>query len=118
MYDVHSVSSLEKSRYPALRHLVSVRGPILMWYIHSTPSSNVHRLKTWKQPEGQIRLSSDEGPPSHEFLEDDYDEDNEDLDMEDDEDDEPLTERGTKATAGSQDRSDQAAVQPLRTMSG
>jgi len=36
-----------------------------------------HQLKTWTQKEGQIRLSIDDGPPVHEFLEDDYDEDHE-----------------------------------------
>ncbi|KAK0200679.1 hypothetical protein DFS33DRAFT_1068519 [Desarmillaria ectypa] len=38
-----------------------------------------HQLKTWRQTEGQIRLSIDDGPAATEFLEDDYDDDNEDL---------------------------------------
>ncbi|KAK0445623.1 uncharacterized protein EV420DRAFT_921349 [Desarmillaria tabescens] len=39
-----------------------------------------HQLKTWRQTEGQIRLSTDDGPAATEFLEDDYDDDdNEDL---------------------------------------
>ncbi|KAJ3756638.1 hypothetical protein F5880DRAFT_1453587, partial [Lentinula raphanica] len=30
-----------------------------------------HQLKTITRSEGQIRLSQDDGPPAHEFLEDD-----------------------------------------------
>jgi hypothetical protein len=38
------------------------------------------RLKAWTQgSDGRIRLSEDDGPPAREFLEDDYDEDNEEL---------------------------------------
>ncbi|KAI0920625.1 hypothetical protein AcW1_002311 [Taiwanofungus camphoratus] len=44
-----------------------------------------HQLNTWTRKEGRIRLSEDDGPPVHEFLQDDYDEDNERL-----ADDEPL----------------------------
>ncbi|KAJ7699297.1 hypothetical protein B0H17DRAFT_1049378 [Mycena rosella] len=42
-----------------------------------------HQLKTItnSNPEGAIRLSEDDGPPAREFLEDDYDDDNEGLDM-------------------------------------
>lgn len=36
------------------------------------------------RPEGRIRLSEDDGPPAREFLEDDYDEDNQGLDSTDD----------------------------------
>lgn len=35
------------------------------------------------RPEGRIRLSEDDGPPAREFLEDDYDEDNQGLDSTD-----------------------------------
>ncbi|KAJ7730248.1 hypothetical protein DFH07DRAFT_756365, partial [Mycena maculata] len=35
-----------------------------------------HQLKTISHPEGAIRLSEDDGPPAHDFLEDDYDDDN------------------------------------------
>ncbi|KAI0742888.1 hypothetical protein C8Q80DRAFT_938867 [Daedaleopsis nitida] len=35
-----------------------------------------HQLTTWNAPEGRIRLSTDDGPSSREFLDDDYDEDN------------------------------------------
>lgn len=35
------------------------------------------RLQTWNQGEGRIRLSTDDGPSSREFLDDDYDDDNE-----------------------------------------
>jgi hypothetical protein len=31
------------------------------------------RLKTWTRQEGAVRLSEDDGPPSHLFLGDDYD---------------------------------------------
>ena len=42
-------------------------------------------MTTWTGQEGRIRLSTDDGPSSREFLDDDYDEDNERLG-----DDEPL----------------------------
>ncbi|ETW79993.1 hypothetical protein HETIRDRAFT_243886, partial [Heterobasidion irregulare TC 32-1] len=35
-----------------------------------------HQLKTWRRREGNIRLSEDDGPPAHTFLEDEYDDDN------------------------------------------
>ncbi|KAJ7161061.1 hypothetical protein C8R46DRAFT_1106390 [Mycena filopes] len=42
-----------------------------------------HQLKTitHSQSEGAIRLSEDDGPPAREFLEDDYDDDNEGVDL-------------------------------------
>ncbi|KAJ6463554.1 hypothetical protein C8R45DRAFT_841307, partial [Mycena sanguinolenta] len=43
-----------------------------------------HQLKTIndaRRGEGAIRLSEDDGPPAREFLEDDYDDDNEGVDM-------------------------------------
>ncbi|KAF9450531.1 hypothetical protein P691DRAFT_665124, partial [Macrolepiota fuliginosa MF-IS2] len=50
-----------------------------------------HQLKTvTRRGEGGIRLSEDDGPPAREFLEDDYDDDNEVLPG-DNSDDEPLT---------------------------
>ncbi|KJA24912.1 hypothetical protein HYPSUDRAFT_38294 [Hypholoma sublateritium FD-334 SS-4] len=54
-----------------------------------------HRLKTFRQSEGQIRLSQDDGPPANEFLADDYDDDNEHLH---DSDDEPLSEHIRRTT--------------------
>ncbi|RDB17757.1 hypothetical protein Hypma_001073 [Hypsizygus marmoreus] len=36
-----------------------------------------HQLKTFTRTDGPIRLSIDDGPPAREFLEDDYDDDNE-----------------------------------------
>jgi len=36
-------------------------------------------MKTWTRTEGAVRLSVDDGPPAREFLEDDYDDDNEEL---------------------------------------
>ena len=44
---------------------------------------------------GRIKLSEDDGPPAHEFLEDDYGEDNAHLN---DSDDEPLSEHVRMAT--------------------
>ena len=37
------------------------------------------RLETWNQGGGRIRLSVDDGPSAREFLDDDYDDDNERL---------------------------------------
>ncbi|KAF9009622.1 hypothetical protein BDQ17DRAFT_1348438 [Cyathus striatus] len=50
-----------------------------------------HQLKTFTHSEGRIRLSEDDGPSSREFLDDDYDDDNEALDG-NNSDDEPLSE--------------------------
>ncbi|KAJ7271101.1 hypothetical protein C8J57DRAFT_297685 [Mycena rebaudengoi] len=59
-----------------------------------------HQLKTLTHSNtGAIRLSEDDGPPVIQFLEDDYDDDNEGLRM-DDEGDEPLTERLPKWSGG------------------
>ncbi|KAI0772420.1 hypothetical protein BD413DRAFT_663195 [Trametes elegans] len=44
-----------------------------------------YQLTSWPQSNGRIRLSLDEGPSAREFLDDDYDDDNERLG-----DDEPL----------------------------
>lgn len=58
------------------------------------------RLKTITRREGGIRLSEDDGPPAREFLEDDYDDDNEILPG-DNSDDEPLahhTQHGRQGT--------------------
>ncbi|KAF9054065.1 hypothetical protein BJ165DRAFT_1307864, partial [Panaeolus papilionaceus] len=56
-----------------------------------------HQLKTLRgEPsEGQIRLSTDDGPPANEFLHDDYDDDNASLGGSDDE---PLSEHIRKVT--------------------
>ncbi|KDQ55980.1 hypothetical protein JAAARDRAFT_36773 [Jaapia argillacea MUCL 33604] len=54
-----------------------------------------HQLKEWSRPEGRIRLSEDDGPPATEFLEDDYDEDDEGLN-----DDEPLADRAERLRLG------------------
>ncbi|KAJ6554464.1 hypothetical protein B0H19DRAFT_1153647 [Mycena capillaripes] len=44
-----------------------------------------HQLKTitHSRTEGAIRLSEDDGPPAREFLEDDYDDDNEGVNIDD-----------------------------------
>ena len=39
------------------------------------------RLKTWRRREGNIRLSEDDGPPAHTFLEDEYDDDNDGINI-------------------------------------
>ena len=49
------------------------------------------RLQTWTHREGNIRLSTDDGPPSHEFLDGDDDEEGEAL-----ADDEPLSLRAQR----------------------
>ena len=36
------------------------------------------RLKTFSEPEGRIRLSEDDGPPTHTFIEDDEEDDDDD----------------------------------------
>lgn len=51
-------------------------------------------MQTWSNDEGRIRLSEDDGPPAREFLEDDYDDDNEGL-----ADDEPLALRAERLRA-------------------
>ncbi|KAI0698217.1 hypothetical protein C8T65DRAFT_661104 [Cerioporus squamosus] len=38
-----------------------------------------HQLTPWNSGQGRIRLSTDDGPSAREFLDDDYDEDNERL---------------------------------------
>ena len=52
---------------------------------------HIGRLQTWSGREGNIRLSIDDGPPAREFLDDDYDEDNEVV-----ADDEPLALRADR----------------------
>ncbi|KAN0120617.1 hypothetical protein V8E52_004444 [Russula decolorans] len=42
-----------------------------------------HQLKTWTRQEGAVRLSEDDGPPAHLFLEDDEDEEDEVGDVDD-----------------------------------
>ncbi|EAU87795.1 hypothetical protein CC1G_09414 [Coprinopsis cinerea okayama7 len=42
-----------------------------------------HRLKTFRRPEGQIRLSEDDGPSATLFLGDDFDDDNAHIDASD-----------------------------------
>ncbi|KAJ6625988.1 hypothetical protein B0H10DRAFT_1999802 [Mycena sp. CBHHK59/15] len=76
-------------------------GIFLLWRRASALRSVIsHQLKTIArlEPEGAIRLSEDDGPPAREFLEDDYDDDNEGLNL-GDEHDEPLTERLRKSGA-------------------
>jgi len=74
----------------------------------------MYRLKTWNQSEGRVRLSEDDGPPSTEFLEDDYDQDNEGLEL-DDEDDGPLTER-VRMPGGASRGGESEELRPLRPL--
>jgi hypothetical protein len=67
---------------------------VLFQVLTTHPSTHLHSLKTITN-DGRIRLSEDDGPPAHEFLEGDYDEDNMHLD---DSDDELLSEHVRKAT--------------------
>jgi len=61
----------------------------LLWRRASSLRSVVGlQLKSWTGGEGRIRLSMDDGPSAREFLEDDYDDDNEGLP-----DNEPLAAR-------------------------
>ena len=39
-----------------------------------TRHHTISRLKTWTRQEGAVRLSEDDGPPAHSFLEEDDDE--------------------------------------------
>ncbi|TFK36598.1 hypothetical protein BDQ12DRAFT_686697 [Crucibulum laeve] len=72
-----------------------------------------HQLKTFTHSEGRIRLSEDDGPSATEFLEDDYDEDNEMLDG-NNSDDEPLTEHIRKSTqVWREPREDEGSVKVL-----
>lgn len=59
--------------------------------LNSGADTNTYRLKTISGREGGVRLSEDDGPPAREFLDDEYeyDEDNEVLPG-DNSDDEPL----------------------------
>ncbi|KIK00386.1 hypothetical protein K443DRAFT_611264 [Laccaria amethystina LaAM-08-1] len=73
-----------------------------------------HSLKTiTNRNDGRIRLSEDDGPPAHEFLEDDYDEDNAHLD---DSDDEPLSEHVRKATQAWREPNDPEEGQQIRVL--
>ncbi|EDR07010.1 uncharacterized protein LACBIDRAFT_299239 [Laccaria bicolor S238N-H82] len=70
-----------------------------------------HSLKTiTSRNDGRIRLSEDDGPPAHEFLEDDYDEDNAHLN---DSDDEPLSEHVRKATQAWREPNDPEEIRVL-----
>ncbi|KAF9262012.1 hypothetical protein L218DRAFT_960620 [Marasmius fiardii PR-910] len=67
----------------------TVCGLFILWRrVEGVRAVVSHRLKTLRRPEGRIRLSEDDGPPAHEFIHDDADDDEAD-----DIDDEPLTER-------------------------
>jgi hypothetical protein len=50
-----------------------VRAAYLISSTHNSFLACDFRLKTWTRQEGAVRLSEDDGPPSHLFLGDDYD---------------------------------------------
>ncbi|KAI9459829.1 hypothetical protein F5148DRAFT_1287035 [Russula earlei] len=50
----------------------TVCGLFIIWRRSDTLRTVVaHQLKTWTRQEGAVRLSEDDGPPAHSFLEDD-----------------------------------------------
>lgn len=55
----------------------------------------ITRLKTWTNSEGRIRLSEDDGPSSHSFVDND-----DEGDENDDADDEPLASRAERLKQG------------------
>ncbi|KAI0369335.1 hypothetical protein BV20DRAFT_1036610 [Pilatotrama ljubarskyi] len=81
----------------------------LLWRRASALRSVVaHQLSSWPRSDGRIRLSMDEGPSAREFLDDDYDEDNERLG-----DDEPLAvtaDRLRKAASSVEGETEQPTV--------
>jgi hypothetical protein len=51
-----------------------VRAALSVAFLPSLTLVSYHdRLKTWTRQEGTVRLSEDDGPPSHSFLGDDFD---------------------------------------------
>lgn len=73
---MHIVSPCPKSQRSPSSSLSSVS----FFHIYVIQANSIStRLKTFTQREGNIRLSEDDGPPAREFLEDDYDDDNEGL---------------------------------------
>ena len=81
---------------------------------YSKCSLPTHSLKTiTNRNDGRIRLSEDDGPPAHEFLEDDYDEDNAHLN---DSDDEPLSAHVKKATQAWREPNDPEEGQQIRVL--
>ncbi|KAI0062973.1 hypothetical protein BV25DRAFT_1915710 [Artomyces pyxidatus] len=67
-----------------------------------------HQLKTWGRREGDIRLSEDDGPPAHSFLEDEFDDDNDGLE------DAPLALRAELLGLGSTSPSDRNSESPSK----
>ena len=82
-------------RADALRRVVAHRYVLRRYSLIIAEDISSLSLKTFRQNEGAIRLSQDEGPPANEFLADDYDDDNEHLH---DSDDEPLSEHIRRTT--------------------
>ncbi|KAF4586292.1 Acetolactate synthase, mitochondrial [Pleurotus pulmonarius] len=88
MYAVRTVSPLETCRDPTKYRLAdsSVRGSImhlLSELMQCDWLACIRSLKTWSNPEGNIRLSEDDGPSSREFLDNDDDDDAPVLDLTD-----------------------------------
>jgi len=84
MHVVFAISLVETSGLPSFRDFTPVcqafafDSNLLMTYIYVTSSTfalrraHFWRLKTITRQEGRIRLSEDDGPPAHEFLEDEH----------------------------------------------
>ncbi|KAF4588745.1 hypothetical protein EYR40_010299 [Pleurotus pulmonarius] len=88
MYAVRTVSPLETCRDPTEYRLAdsSVRGSmmhLLSELMQCDWLACIRSLKTWSNPEGNIRLSEDDGPSSREFLDNDDDDDAPVLDLTD-----------------------------------
>jgi hypothetical protein len=75
MYTVHLISDLEKGRFTQKGGI----SPVSTLKDRSAFDISAGRLKTFSEPEGRIRLSEDDGPPTHTFIEDDDEDDDEDL---------------------------------------
>ena len=54
----------------------------LLFSLLTSASHGFSRLKTWTRQEGAVRLSEDDGPPAHSFLEDEEDDEQEEEDDE------------------------------------
>ncbi len=88
MYAVRAVSPVETCRDTTEYRLAdsSVRGSIMHLLTELTLCDRlvcIRSLKTWSNPEGNIRLSEDDGPSSREFLDNDDDDDAPVLDLTD-----------------------------------
>lgn len=61
-----------------------------------TDDVGICRLRTWSGSEGAVRLSTDEGPPAHDFLQDDLEDAEERGEVAADDDNETLAQRALR----------------------